>query len=58
MQAFEWVASHDHTWPYSFVNLCDLLNLNPESLRKELLTSGPVSAPVSAADLVAVEEAA
>jgi hypothetical protein len=40
------------------VNLCDLLNLNPESLRAELLTSGPVSAPVSAADLVAVEEAA
>ena len=58
-QAFEWVDSRDHTWPYSFINLCDLLNLNPDSLRKELLTSGPVAAPVAAADLLAdVEEAA
>jgi hypothetical protein len=59
MEAYEWVASPDHAWPYSFVNLCELLNLNPESLRDELLTSAPVAATASAAELLAdVEEAA
>jgi len=37
MEAYRWVASDDREWPYSFVNLCDALDLSPESLREQLL---------------------
>lgn len=37
MEAYDWVASNDRSWPFSFVNLCELLNLSPESARRELL---------------------
>jgi hypothetical protein len=35
--AYEWVASVDRTWPFSFVNLCETLRLSPEALRERLL---------------------
>jgi hypothetical protein len=37
MQAYRWMASDDRSWPYSFVNLCEVLKLSPECLREELL---------------------
>ena len=37
MDAYNWVASADRTWPYSFLNLCDQLRLCPDSVRLELL---------------------
>ena len=37
MEAYEWVSSDDLLWPYSFVNVCELLNLNPDPLRAALL---------------------
>lgn len=37
MEAYEWVASDDGSWPYSFVSLCDALDLTPEWLRTRLL---------------------
>ena len=37
MDAYNWVASPDRTWPYSFLNLCDHLRLCPDSVRLELL---------------------
>ena len=37
MQAYQWVASDDREWPFSFVNLCDFLKLSPVALREELL---------------------
>ena len=36
--AYRWVISDDCSWPVSFLNVCQLLNLAPESLRQELLT--------------------
>ena len=36
--AYRWVISDDCSWPFSFLNVCQLLNLSPESLRQELLT--------------------
>jgi len=36
--AYRWVISDDCSWPFSFLNVCQLLNLAPESLRQELLT--------------------
>src|SRR2546423_9050488 len=36
--AYQWLISDDCSWPFSFLNVCQLLNLGPESLRQELLT--------------------
>jgi hypothetical protein len=38
LDAYRWVISDDCSWPFSFLNVCQLLNLTPESLRQELLT--------------------
>jgi len=38
LDALRWVTSDDCSWPFSFLNVCQLLNLAPESLRQELLT--------------------
>jgi hypothetical protein len=38
LDAYRWVISDDSSWPFSFLNVCQLLNLAPESLRQELLT--------------------
>jgi hypothetical protein len=35
--ACRWVASDDFCWPYSFLNVCEVLGLSPEVLRRELL---------------------
>ncbi len=32
----EWFASDDTSWPYSFANLCDSLNLDREAVRSAL----------------------
>jgi hypothetical protein len=36
-QAYQWVASEDRSWPFSFVNICESLRLAPEALRVRLL---------------------
>src|SRR5512144_2454870 len=36
-QAYQWVASDDREWPFSFANLCDVLHLSPQALREQLL---------------------
>jgi len=40
--ARNWITSNDRKWPYSFLNLCDVLHLTAEAIRVELLgdTSG------------------
>ena len=35
--AHDWVTSDDYSWPYSFVNICQTVNLAPEVVRLELL---------------------
>ena len=34
--AFDYVASTDRVWPFSFENLCDALGMDAECLRREL----------------------
>ena len=34
--AYHWFRSNDYTWPFSFLNVCQLLELDPEAVRKEL----------------------
>ncbi len=36
LDAEEWIASQDRSWPFSFDNICDLLQINPEYLRRGL----------------------
>ena len=35
--AYSWVVSDDLWWPYSFLNVCEVIGLAPEALREELL---------------------
>jgi hypothetical protein len=35
--AYRWVISDDWSWPFSFLNICQLLKLAPDNLRQELL---------------------
>ena len=35
--ARKWITSNDRKWPYSFLNLCDVLHLAAEAIRAELL---------------------
>ena len=35
--AYSWVMSDDCTWPFCFLNVCKLLNQEPDDLREELL---------------------
>jgi hypothetical protein len=37
LDAHSWVTAHDFCWPYSFMNVCKLLDLCPEVVRAELL---------------------
>ena len=34
--AYDWIASDDRQWPFSFENVCDILKINPEYLRTGL----------------------
>ncbi len=48
MDAYRWVTSDDRQWPYAFRNVADLLNVDPERLRAELL--GDLAVPSNAGD--------
>jgi hypothetical protein len=58
MEAYKWVASDDDSWPYSFVGLCDALDLTPEWLRTHLLDHTGVVEESKPMAPPAVEEAA
>jgi len=36
-EAFVWVNSNERRWPFSFLNVCDMLDLSPVALRSKLL---------------------
>jgi hypothetical protein len=42
LDAYSWLTSDDSSWPFSFLNVCQLLNLTPDIVRHELVadTSG------------------
>ena len=37
LDAYSWITANDFSWPYSFVNVCKLLDACPEVVRAELL---------------------
>ena len=37
LDAHRWVTSDDCSWPFSFLNVCQLLDLIPETVREEVL---------------------
>jgi hypothetical protein len=37
LDAYRWVTSDDCSWPFSFLNVCQLLDLIPETIRQEVL---------------------
>ena len=36
-ELLDWFASHDRSWPCSFENVCDAIDLDPERLRGKLV---------------------
>lgn len=41
--AYRWITASDFSWPYSFVNICKLLDVPPEMMRAELLADTSLS---------------
>jgi len=37
LDAHRWVTSDDCSWPFSFLNVCQSLDLAPEAVREEML---------------------
>ena len=37
LDAYRWVFSDDCSWPFSLLNVCQALNLAPETVREEML---------------------
>ena len=37
LDAHRWVTADDCSWPFSFLNVCQALNLAPETVREEVL---------------------
>lgn len=43
LDAYSWVTANDFLWPYSFVNICKLLNVCPEVVRAEIFADASLS---------------
>ena len=43
LDAYSWITANDFSWPYSFVNVCKLLDVCPEVIRTELLADASLS---------------
>jgi hypothetical protein len=37
LDASSWITANDFSWPYSFVNVCQLLDVSPDVIRAEVL---------------------
>ena len=37
LDAYSWITANDFSWPYSFVNVCELLRVSPDVVRAEVL---------------------
>ena len=44
LDAQSWVTAYDSSWPYSFINVCKLLDLCPETVRADLLSDASLGA--------------
>jgi hypothetical protein len=43
LDAYTWITANDFSWPYSFVNVCKLLDVCPEVVRTELFADASLS---------------
>jgi hypothetical protein len=43
LDAYSWITANDFSWPYSFVNVCKLLDVCPEVVRAELFAEASLS---------------
>lgn len=48
-EAFEWIASERRDWPFAFVNVCDLLGVDVNAVRRRLRIGDDSSANGSSA---------
>jgi hypothetical protein len=37
LDAYRWIMSDDCTWPFSFLNVCEIIGISPAHLREELI---------------------
>jgi hypothetical protein len=44
LDAYTWLASGDTSWPFSFLNVCQILSLAAETVREELLNDQSLGA--------------
>ena len=42
LDAYGWITANDFSWPYSFVNVCKLLEVSPEVVRTEIFADASV----------------
>jgi len=51
MEAYRWVQSGDRQWPYSFENIAEMLNVDSERLRRQLIgKTAPLFLPAADVD--------
>src|SRR5947207_12453984 len=43
LDAYTWITANDFSWPYSFVNVCKLLDVCPEIVRTEIFADASLS---------------
>jgi len=43
LDAYDWITANDFSWPYSFVNVCKLLDVCPEVVRAEIFADASLS---------------
>jgi hypothetical protein len=43
LDAYDWITANDFSWPYSFVNVCKLLDVCPEIVRTEIFADTSLS---------------
>lgn len=41
-EAREWLAARDTSWPFAYERICEALDLDPDRVRREVATPGPV----------------
>jgi len=50
-EAGEWMSSRDTTWPFSYERICEALDLDPETVRRQVAVRRVVRLPVAPLDL-------
>jgi len=57
-EAREWLSSRDASWPFAFERICDALDLDADSVRRQIMNgNGVARPPVRAFDFGIAESA-